>query len=362
MRIFLAGDVMTGRGIDQILPHPCDPALYEPYMTSATDYVRLAEASAGDIPMPVSFAYVWGDALGALDARRPDLRIINLETSITADGTPEPKGINYRMHPDNTPVLNALGIDCCILANNHVGDWGRDSVSDTLAALSDAGIASAGAGANAQQAAAPATLTANGARLRILAVACPSSGTPEAWAATPDAPGVNLLPDTSTASFERLARAIAACTAPEDLVMVSIHWGGNWGYEIPQEHRDFARALIEHAGAGVIFGHSSHHPRAIEVHRDRPIFYGCGDFLNDYEGISGHETYRPDLVLGYCVEIDERTNTLQRVEMLPFRLRKFRLDRASAEETEWLRERMDRECGKFGHRVTLARDTLELIP
>ena len=51
--IFLCGDVMTGRGIDQILPHPCAPLLHENYVKSARDYVRLAEQVNGRIPRAV---------------------------------------------------------------------------------------------------------------------------------------------------------------------------------------------------------------------------------------------------------------------------------------------------------------------
>ena len=65
---------------------------------------------------------------GALDEfthMRPDARIINLETSITRSEDYAPKGINYRMSPENADCLRAAGIDCCVLANNHVLDWGR---------------------------------------------------------------------------------------------------------------------------------------------------------------------------------------------------------------------------------------------
>ncbi|HEV2459949.1 MAG TPA: CapA family protein, partial [Ktedonobacterales bacterium] len=76
--LLLCGDVMTGRGIDQILPHPNAPGLHEPYAQSARDYVRLAEAKSGPIARPVDFAAIWGDALAELERRRPDVRIINL--------------------------------------------------------------------------------------------------------------------------------------------------------------------------------------------------------------------------------------------------------------------------------------------
>ena len=81
--LFLCGDVMTGRGIDQILPHPGHPRIYEPYMEDARGYVEIAEKANGPIRKPVDFSYIWGEALEELERVEPDLRLINLETSIT---------------------------------------------------------------------------------------------------------------------------------------------------------------------------------------------------------------------------------------------------------------------------------------
>ena len=83
MVLFLCGDVMTGRGVDQILAHPGARQLIEPYVRDALDYVRMAEAVHGPIPTPVPDAYIWGDALDELDRRHPDVRIVNLETAVT---------------------------------------------------------------------------------------------------------------------------------------------------------------------------------------------------------------------------------------------------------------------------------------
>src|SRR5690606_16095201 len=144
---------------------------------------------------------------------------------------------------------------------------------------------------------------------------------------------------------------VAATKRPGDVAVASIHWGGNWGYEIPEEHRRFAHALIEHAGIDVVHGHSSHHPKAIEVFRDRPVFYGCGDFLNDYEGIPGYDEFRGDLVLMYFPRLEAGTGRLVRLEMVPLRIRRFRLEILPPEDREWLRRTLDRECRRFGHRV-----------
>jgi poly-gamma-glutamate capsule biosynthesis protein CapA/YwtB (metallophosphatase superfamily) len=157
IRLFLCGDVMTGRGIDQVLPHPTDPTLHEPYIGDARSYVERAESVNGAIPRPVEFDYIWGDALAELDRAGVDLRIINLETSITSsEDYWRDKEIHYRMHPRNIDCITAARIDCCCLANNHVLDWGYDGLAETLRTLDAAGIAHTGAGRDAVEAAAPA--------------------------------------------------------------------------------------------------------------------------------------------------------------------------------------------------------------
>lgn len=357
VRLFLTGDVMTGRGIDQILPHPADPRLHEQWAKSAARYVELAEAANGPIPRAVGFDYIWGDALRAVGDAAPAARIVNLETSITDRMTPVPKGINYKMGPGNVPCLTAFGIDCCTLANNHVADWGRGGLGDTLMNLQAAGIATAGAGADAMEAWAPAVLPlGTGGRLLVLAVGSPSSGVPANWAARADAPGVAYLADFSDRSLEALAALIGAAKRPGDVVVVSIHWGGNWGYRVPSEQRRFAQALVGSAGADIVFGHSSHHPKAIEVHRGKLILYGSGDFLNDYEGIGGEERFRPELTLGYLAEVEPAAGTLRGLTMLPFRLARFRLGRAAAADAAWLAETLSDEGAAFGTKLEVGAD------
>lgn len=348
LRLCLGGDVMTGRGIDQILAHPGDPGLREPWVASALDYVRLAETANGDIPRPMADADIWGVALEVLAMRRPDLFIVNLETSITTSPDWEPKGINYRMHPANVGCLSAAGIDCCALANNHVLDWGRAGLAETLATLDGAGIVRTGAGRDADEAWAPAVLAVPGkARVLVFAVGLESSGVPAAWAAGAERPGVAWLEAADDAAVARLAERIRTQRRPGDLVVVSIHWGGNWGYEITAGQRAFARALIERAGADVIHGHSSHHPLGFEVHRGRPILYGCGDLLNDYEGIRGYQEYRGDLGLLYFLDFGLEPKPdggrLRALTLVPLRRRRLRLERAPPEAVEWLRAVLERE-------------------
>lgn len=340
--LFLCGDVMTGRGIDQVLPRPCPPQLHEPWVTDARDYVALAEAANGPIPRPMGFADIWGDALAELDQVGPDLRLINLETSITRSDTPWPgKGIHYRMSPENAHCLRAAGIDACALANNHVLDWGHGGLRDTLAVLDELGIAHAGAG-TVDTATEPARL-APGGRGRVLfwSIGVADSGIPESWQVGEQA-GVWWLPEASGASVDTLARRLREHRQPGDLVVVSVHWGGNWGYGVASGHRAFARRLID-AGADVIHGHSSHHPRGMELYRGRPVLYGCGDFLNDYEGIGGHEIFRPELTLMVFCRLAQTSGELRAFWLTPMRIRRFSLHRASMEEARWMRDTLNRE-------------------
>ncbi len=355
--VFLCGDVMTGRGIDQILPHPGDPRLYESYVSSAKEYVDLAEELTGPFDTPVDFPYIWGDALEELDRVRPNARIINLETSVTKSDDRAPKGVHYRMHPDNIPCLTAAKIHCCALANNHVLDWGEAGLIETLETLERVGIATAGAGRDLDEAETPAIIEASGkGRVLVFAYGSVTSGIPRSWAASGEQPGVNLLRDLSGKTVQRIAQQVKSVRRQGDLVIASIHWGGNWGYHIPADQKAFAHGLIDKAGVDVIHGHSSHHPKGIEVHNGKPILYGCGDFFNDYEGISGYEEFRSDLVLMYFVSMNPTTSSLTRLEMTPLKIQRFRLNRVNREDAGWISDRLNREGAELGTRVELARD------
>lgn len=356
--ISLSGDVMIGRGIDQILPHPGEPTLYEYYATSALDYLALAEAHSGPIPKPVEPDYIWGNALQEWARTPPDVRLINLETAITTSGEYWPdKAVHYRMHPANINVLQAARIDVCTLANNHILDWGYPGLSETLDTLRQAGIQTAGAGENLEQAARPAVVNVEGkGRVIVFAFGHPSSGIPDEWGATEDKPGLYLLPNLGEETVETIRQMVTKVKEPGDIVVVSIHWGSNWGYEIPPEQVKFVQQLIERAGVDILHGHSSHHVRPIQVYQGKLILYGVGDLINDYEGIGGYEYFRGDLALIYLTRVDPQTGMLLELRMIPLQIRKFRLNQASPADASWLAETLNRLGEQFGTQVELQPD------
>jgi poly-gamma-glutamate synthesis protein (capsule biosynthesis protein) len=356
VRLALCGDVMTGRGVDQILPYPGDPTLHERHVQDARQYVGLAEAVNGPIPRPVDFSWPWGDAPQAIDEAAPDLSLVNLETSVTTSDDYEPgKAVHYRMNPANLPCLTAAKLDVCVLANNHVLDFGVVGLEETLDVLAGAGLTMVGAGRDSDEASRPVTIDARSAAVTVLAFGMPSSGVPARWGATKDRPGVNVVGKVSDGAAADVMGRIRQAKGEGNLVVVSVHWGSNWGYDVPNTDIRLGHRLVD-AGADIVFGHSSHHPRPIEVYRGKLVLYGCGDFIDDYEGITGYEEYRDDLRLLYLADLDDKTGRLAALRMTPFQTRQLRLHRASAADSSWLGSTLNRVSRRFASSVHVSTD------
>lgn len=354
MRLFLGGDTMLGRGVDQVLPWPAHPALAEEWVKDARDYVRLAEERLGEpIARGRPLGAIWGDLLEVLDASAPVARIVNLETSITRRGSPWPgKSVCYRVSPENAACLGPLRADVCSLANNHVLDFGVEGFEDTLAALSGLGIAAVGAGADLAAAQAPARIQRGDRAIVVIGCGTGDCGIPASWGARSDRAGVALVDPLE--GPPALAAQVRALAGGPDRIVVSIHWGSNWGHDVPEAHVELAHTLID-AGADLVHGHSSHHPRAIEVYRERLILYGCGELIDDYEGIDPGDRrgLRSDLVIAWLPLIDPAGGALLELEMIPLRIRRLRLEHASASEAAWLARTLDDACARFGTRVVV---------
>lgn len=220
--------------------------------------------------------YPWGDTDTVL--RRADLTIANLECVLAAGGEPQAgKVFHFRSDPENAASLLSAGIGMVSLANNHVLDYGPGAFREMLPVLDSAGILHAGAGLDGDAARRPAVRRVSGTAVGLIAF---TDNQPD-WEAG-RGPGVFYVPvvdgDPRVAELLALVRRTKARVG---LLVVSAHWGPNWGSGAPSEHRELARALIE-AGADVVFGHSPHIFRGVEVFRNRPIIYSAGDFVDDY--------------------------------------------------------------------------------
>jgi poly-gamma-glutamate synthesis protein (capsule biosynthesis protein) len=244
--------------------------------------------------------------------------------------------------------LSAIRPDVCALANNHVLDFGYQGLADTLRTLDEAGIRSVGAGLDAKSAQCPAVV----GRVVIASCGMSSSGIPPRWAATGRRPGVAYVADMSDRSADMIAHRVTALKGRDDIAVVSVHWGSNWGYAVDSAQIRFAHRLID-AGVDLVHGHSSHHPRPIEMYRGKLVMYGCGDTIDDYEGISTYESFRHDLRLLHFVSIDSSGTVLR---MVPMRMRRMRLERAAGEDAAWLHATVAKISSSFGTRVETTAD------
>ena len=133
---------MPGRAIDQLLPHAVRSDVARSRRVSdARTYIRLAEQRNGPIPTPIDYAWPWGESLAIVDQFAPDIRLINLETSITACGEFAPgKAVHYRMHPDNIGLLDRDPAGRLRAGQQPRLDFGYQGLADTLRTLDGAGI------------------------------------------------------------------------------------------------------------------------------------------------------------------------------------------------------------------------------
>jgi poly-gamma-glutamate capsule biosynthesis protein CapA/YwtB (metallophosphatase superfamily) len=283
--------------------------------------------------------YPWGDTLPLLLAA--DCRICNLECVISDRGEPwsaYPKAFHFRSAAKNVAVLRAAQMNAVSLANNHVLDYGHEALEEMLEILSRDGIAWSGAGRNFAEASKVATIDIGGAKLGFLAF---TDNEPD-WQATSDPGGVFYVPvDPGDSRAKTLLEIVRGHKDAVDLLIVSAHWGPNWGYAPPREHVAFAHALIE-AGAGLIFGHSCHVFRGIEFYRGRPILYGAGNFVDDY-AVDAIE--RNDESFIFVVEIDQHVT--RGLRLYPTLIRDFQARRASRVEGKRIAEKMQRLCRAF---------------
>ncbi|WP_077490192.1 CapA family protein [Sinomonas mesophila] len=306
MRIGMMGDVMLGRLVNQRLRR-------------------------------VEPAYVWGDLLPIL--AQADVRFANLECVMADGGSPWPgKVFHFRSDSKNVACLEAAGITVVSLANNHTLDYGFDAFREMLPLLDAHGIRRAGAGLDAAEAQRPATVTAGGTTLGVLAFTDNEPG----WAAGAVTPGIFHAPtDLADPRTRALVEGVQRVRGEVGFLVLSAHWGPNWGTAVPPDHAALAHALVD-AGADAVFGHSAHIFRGVEVYRGKPVVYSAGDFVDDY---AVDDIERNDQSFLFLLEVDDGAPTWLR--LFPTVIADLQVRRAGA-EAQWIARRMQRRSAQLG--------------
>jgi poly-gamma-glutamate synthesis protein (capsule biosynthesis protein) len=205
--------------------------------------------------------------------------------------------------------------------------------------LDQAGISHAGAGADFERASKPALIQAGGVTIGFLAF----TDNEPAWEAAMQRPGVHYVPvDSKDERAAKLFDLVRETKKQVDLLIVSAHWGGNWGYQPVPEHVTFGRTLID-SGADVVFGHSCHVFRGIELYRDRPVLYGAGDFVDDY---AVDELERNDESFIFVIETSG--NRITGLRLYPTRIGRMQARLAAPNDAAAIASKMELLCERLG--------------
>ncbi|KAL3666294.1 hypothetical protein V7S43_008545 [Phytophthora oleae] len=382
------GDTMLGRGVQLTFPFQApneelikDSTTAGTYLLMALHYPRSNRAGLCSHELERlrdanrDGSYIWGDYLSELRIRPPpDVRLLNLENAVTTTTTNYDvplKGINYHMHAKNIPKVfcrfaaasfaddedNASSSPYVIsMANNHTLDFGRLAFEqETLPAIATlpGDVHVVGIGTSILEAAKSARielLSHTGRLVNCIAVSTVCSGTPPSWRATSTQPGMVVLPALESAAavqrgVETTASVLLANDLPwphrGDLLVLSIHWGPNWAY---REHddtqaqvfrREYAHRVIEELGVDLVYGHSSHHVRGMEIYGGKLIIYGAGDLVNDYEGFTNRaDTAYNTLGALFLVDLDVNDGTLSQLCLVPTFMNRLSLQRVKTNSYE----------------------------
>jgi poly-gamma-glutamate synthesis protein (capsule biosynthesis protein) len=215
-----------------------------------------------------------GTAFGPIASllRSADLTVVNLETAVTSRGQPQPKYYHFRTNPTAFTALRDGGVDIANMANNHVLDYGRVGLSDTLAAARQAHFPVLGIGPNAAAAWSPYVVTVKGVRIAFLGVSQVAE-LASPWVATDTRSGeANAINQRRTLAAVRAAKKIA------DVVVVIMHWGTE-GQACPDANQLALAPKLARAGASIIVGSHAHMLQGSGWLGRTFVAYGMANFL-----------------------------------------------------------------------------------
>jgi poly-gamma-glutamate capsule biosynthesis protein CapA/YwtB (metallophosphatase superfamily) len=277
-----AGPAGTGQGT----PPPSGSAARQVRAGTAADSVTLA--FAGDVHFAGRTAQLLSDpatAFGPVAAvlRTADFAAVNLETSVTSRGAPQPKTYHFRTVPGAFSALRDAGVDLVTMANNHVLDYGSVGLADTIAAARAARFPYVGIGADADAAWAPYVTTVKGMKIAVIGVSQVAE-LASSWVATASRPGeANAIDLTRTLAAVRAARQLAPT------VIVFMHWGTE-GEACPDPGQLSLARKLAGAGASIIVGAHAHMLQGSGWLGRTFVAYGLGNFLwweNSYSTATG---------------------------------------------------------------------------
>ncbi len=303
LTIGFAGDVMLGRTLDRII--------------SARGY-----------------NYPWGNVLPLM--KTMDANIINLETTLTGSTKQLIKTFNFKASPDKVRSLINANVTIANLANNHILDYEKEGLLETIETLDKAGIKHVGAGTNNEMATLPLLISKKDIRIGVIGL---TDNEPE-WKAN-TGPGTFFINVEDKTDREKVLDKIENLVEKTDIVIISIHWGPNKREQPTQEFIRFAHTMVDH-GAHIIHGHSAHILQGVENYNNRLILYDTGDFVDDY---AVDPELRNDLSAFFILTVSKLG--LVNLTIVPVRIFQYQVNLAREGDYNWVINRMKRLSSSF---------------
>jgi poly-gamma-glutamate capsule biosynthesis protein CapA/YwtB (metallophosphatase superfamily) len=270
--ILFTGDIMLSRGVmSEVKKHGDDPTFPFVFIASTT---RVADILVGNLESPIS-------------------------TRGTDQGNPYP----FRADPMIIPGLQFAGFDVLTLANNHILDWGREALSDTVSRLNDASIRVSGAGRNESEANTPAIVQSKGMTFAIFSYTNLNS---KSFFATGNSAG------TSRFDEREIVTAVQNAKKEGKVVIVSMHWGDEYRSRANVAQQKLGKTFID-AGADIVVGHHPHVAEEVERYGNGWIAYSLGNFIFD-------QNFSEETNKGLLLEATVTRGRVTGVRLVPIRI------------------------------------------
>ena len=209
------------------------------------------------------------DNLGIL--KKEDISFANLEGPASDQGKDKHNLYSFRMDPNVIPAIKGAGFDIVSVANNHVGDWGRDAYIDTLARLKENEVLFAGGGLTESDAVLPTIIEKYGMKIGYLAF---SDKGPNDMGVTANQAGLLLA---NNPHFDAI---ISNASKQVDYLVVSFHFGEEYK-TVHNDRQEFLAHKAIDDGAKIVIGAHPHVIEDAEVYKNGYIAYSLGNFIFD---------------------------------------------------------------------------------
>ena len=192
-----------------------------------------------------------------------------------------------------------IGFNLVSLANNHTLDRGKQAIINSKNYWkSKENVYTAGCYSSLEERNQLRVKEINGIRYAFFAYTESTNGIP-----IPN--GEDYL--VNVYSNEKAYQDIMAVKDQVDIVIVSMHWGDEYSFEVSNRQREIA-SYLSSLGVQLIIGHHPHVVEPIEYINDTLVIYSLGNFLSAQRGI--------DKLTGLMVSLDIVKTTVNSVSTI----------------------------------------------